>query len=118
MILVIRKGLYIFYKCLYKSNEGDPKYSKIGPNYIICIVNLSNEKNVISAGPEKSQFTFATVWKNLHNDIHLLGIAVLSALAVAALNIQIPQLLGQIVNVVARNFASTASTEQGFRLFK
>ena len=92
-------------------------YSSIS-DYIITLLNLSNEKNIISTGPVKSQFTFATIWKSLRNDLHLLGIAVLSALAVAALNIQIPQLLGQIVNVVARNFATTASTEQGFRLFK
>lgn len=80
--------------------------------------DFSKEKSTNSTSLPKSQFTFAILWKNLQNDLHLLGIAVLSALAVAALNIQIPQLLGQIVNVVARNFASTISTEQGFRSFK
>ena len=63
----------------------------------------------------ESQFSFGLLWQKLQNDLHLLGIAVLSALAVAALNIQIPQLLGQIVNIVARNFASTVSNEQGLR---
>ena len=66
--------------------------------------------------PPCTQFSFGYLWTKLSNDIHLLAIAVASALAVAALNIQIPQLLGQIVNIVARSLSSTAPNEQGVNL--
>ena len=59
------------------------------------------------------KFSFQNVLHMLKCDIRLLCVAVTSALAVAALNIQIPQLLGQIINVVARSFVSSASNEQG-----
>ena len=74
-----------------------------------------DQKDPRAAVGLEAQFSFALLWRKLRNDLHLLGIAVLSALAVAALNIQIPQLLGQIVNIVAKNFASTVSNEQGLR---
>ena len=50
-------------------------------------------------------FDFAKMWVLLKENIAYLLVALGSAMAVAALNIRIPQLLGDVVNIVAEAFA-------------
>lgn len=70
----------------------------------------SSKKGSGEATKEKepeARFDLGHLWTLLKEHWGLMGVAVVSALSVAALNIEIPRLLGGIVNVIAETFAAS-----------
>jgi len=69
----------------------------------------SGDSSQDSSGKDQDHFDWGKFWILLKENIAYLVVAIGSAMAVAALNIRIPQLLGDLVNIVAQTFASNTS---------
>jgi len=72
-----------------------------------------SEDDPATVVPSTQKFDFVRMLQMLKANAAYLVVAVGSALAVAALNIRIPQLLGDIVNIVAQTFADASNQESG-----
>lgn len=77
-----------------------------------CEVNRTTELRI--AGSENVKFDWRRFWKYLKNHIWKLLGAIAAALAVAYLNINIPSLLGQLVNALSKYSGSNVASSNDF----